>query len=129
MPRVATAASELTIYQRSAPWILPKADRTYPEWERRVFERFPPRVGASRLGLFTVFEVGTYGFTGQHWVLRPFAALADSYRKRELPDPELRALATPELRDRLQAGPVHERVVRDAPPRRTSSSSAARPSG
>jgi cation diffusion facilitator CzcD-associated flavoprotein CzcO len=96
IPHVAKQASELTIYQRSAPWVLPKMDRTYPEWERKVFERFPLRVGASRLGLFTFFEVGTYGFTGQHWVLAPLAALADAYRQRELPDPALRALATPD---------------------------------
>ncbi len=96
VPRVAELAGELTIYQRSAPWIVPKVDRTYPEWERRIFERFPARVAASRLGLFALFEVGTYGFTGNHWVLRPLAALADAYRNRELPDPELRALATPD---------------------------------
>jgi cation diffusion facilitator CzcD-associated flavoprotein CzcO len=96
VPRVAELAGELTIYQRSAPWIVPKLDRTYPEWERRVFERFPARVAASRLGLFTFFEVGTYGFTGRHWVIRPLATLADAYRNRELPDPELRRLATPD---------------------------------
>jgi cation diffusion facilitator CzcD-associated flavoprotein CzcO len=96
VPRIAPLASELTIYQRSAPWIVPKMDRTYPDWERRVFERFPARVGASRLGLFTFFEIGTYGFTGKHWVLKPFAALADAYRERQLGDPELRALATPD---------------------------------
>jgi len=96
VPEIAKEVASLSIYQRSAPWILEKTDREYPEWERRVFERFPPRVAAARAGFFTFFETGTYGFTGTPWVLKPLRMLADSYRERELPDPELRARATPD---------------------------------
>lgn len=95
VPEIAPQVERLTIYQRSAPWIIPKSDRKYPEWERRLFERVPARVAAARAGLFAFFEGGTYGFTGKHWVLKPFAKLADLYRDRELPDPELRARCTP----------------------------------
>lgn len=96
VPEIVEEAAQLTIYQRSAPWILPKTDRLYPAWERRVFERFPPRVAAARAGFFAFFEAGTYGFTGTRWVLGPFRKVADAYRKRELSDPELRARATPD---------------------------------
>ena len=96
VPEVAKEASHLTVYQRSAPWILPKTDRTYPEWERRLFERFPARVAAARAGFFAFFEAGTYGFTGTQWVLAPLRRLADAYRARELADPELRARTTPD---------------------------------
>jgi cation diffusion facilitator CzcD-associated flavoprotein CzcO len=96
IPEIAREAAQVDVYQRSAPWVLPKLDRAYPEWERRLFERFPPRVAASRLGLFGFFEVATYAFTGRDWVMRPFVRIADSYRERELPDPELRARATPD---------------------------------
>jgi cation diffusion facilitator CzcD-associated flavoprotein CzcO len=96
VPEIAPLVDRLTIYQRSAPWILPKVDREYPEWEQRLFRRFPLRVAASRLGLFMFFETGTYGFTGQSWVLRPFRAIANQARQRGLSDPELRARATPD---------------------------------
>lgn len=96
VPEIVGGAAHVDVYQRSAPWILPKSDRSYPDWERRLFERVPARVAASRLGLFTFFEVATYAFTGQDWVMRPLTRLADAYRKRELPDPELRAKATPD---------------------------------
>lgn len=43
-PAVAQLARKTTIYQRSAPWILAKGDRTYADWERQMFERFPLRV-------------------------------------------------------------------------------------
>jgi cation diffusion facilitator CzcD-associated flavoprotein CzcO len=96
VPEIAPEVASLVIYQRSAPWILPKVDRTYPAWEQRIFERFPPRVMAARAGLFAVFEAGTYAFTGKDWVMAPLAKAADAYRSRELPDPGLRARATPD---------------------------------
>jgi cation diffusion facilitator CzcD-associated flavoprotein CzcO len=96
VPAIAPVAERVTIYQRSAPWILPKSDREYPAWERRVFERFPIRVAAARMGMFAFFETFTYGFTGKRWMMAPFRAVADSTRKRELADPELRAAATPD---------------------------------
>jgi cation diffusion facilitator CzcD-associated flavoprotein CzcO len=96
VPEIAPTARSLTIYQRSAPWILPKSDRPYPEWERRMFRAFPARTAASRLGIFMLFEGGTYGFTGKRWVMRPLEAVADRYRRQELTDPELRAKATPD---------------------------------
>ena len=96
VPAIAPAVERMTIYQRSAPWVLPKSDRRYPEWERRIFRRFPARVAASRLGLFAFFESGTYAFTGKYWVMRPFRAIADRERRAQLADPELRAKATPD---------------------------------
>ncbi len=97
VPEIAEVAASTTIYQRSAPWILPKTDRSYPEWERRLFRRFPLRVAASRLGLFAFFETGTYGFTGHRSVLAPLRKLADWERHRRLgDDPELLAKATPD---------------------------------
>ncbi|MDX6587624.1 MAG: hypothetical protein QOI31_2097, partial [Solirubrobacterales bacterium] len=96
VPEIAKEAERLTVYQRSAPWILPKTDREYPEWERRIFERFPARVAAARAGFFAFFEAGTYGFTGTHAVLAPFRAVANAYRSSELEDPELLARTTPD---------------------------------
>jgi cation diffusion facilitator CzcD-associated flavoprotein CzcO len=97
VPEVAKVAGSTTIYQRSAPWVLPKSDRAYPEWERRIFKRFPLRVAAARVGMFAFFEMGTYGFTGHNAILKPFQKIADREREKQLgPDPELLAKATPD---------------------------------
>ncbi len=96
VPEIAPRAGELTIYQRSAPWIIPKVDRAYPEWERRLFRRFPARVAAARAAMFAFFESFTYGFTGRPWMMTPFRAAANLARKRALSDPELRRRATPD---------------------------------
>jgi cation diffusion facilitator CzcD-associated flavoprotein CzcO len=96
VPEVAKLADHTTVYQRSAPWILPKSDRTYPDWERRLFERFPARVKASRAGLFGIFELFTYPFTGQTWAFKPLERLADRYRRKELAaKPEILPLTEP----------------------------------
>ena len=96
-PEVAKQAAQVDIYQRSAPWILHKLDRAYPEWEKRFFRRFPARISLSRLFFLSVFELLTYGFTGRHWVLKPMMKAANAYRKKELGDhPQLHAKATPD---------------------------------
>ncbi len=97
VPEIAEVVGQLDIYQRSAPWILPKSDREYPEWERRLFRRFPARVAASRLGIFAFLETATYAVTGADWVARPFEAIADRERSKALAGhPELIAKTTPD---------------------------------
>jgi cation diffusion facilitator CzcD-associated flavoprotein CzcO len=97
VPPVAAQAAHLDIYQRSAPWILEKQDRGYPEWERKLMRRFPARVAIPRAGLFAFFELGTYAFTGTDSLMDAFSKLADRYREKELSsDPELLAKATPD---------------------------------
>lgn len=41
VPQVAPVAQRLTVFQRSAPWILAKTDRLYPERVKRLHERRP----------------------------------------------------------------------------------------
>lgn len=96
VPEIAPHVRRLSIYQRSAPWILPKNDREYREWERALFRRLPARMSLSRLGQFAFFEVGAYGFTGRPWLLGPLRAAANITRRLGLHDRELRRKATPD---------------------------------
>jgi cation diffusion facilitator CzcD-associated flavoprotein CzcO len=97
VPEIAGVAERIDIYQRSAPWILSKADREYPEWERRLFERVPMRVAASRLGIFAVLEGLTYAFTGSDWVAKPFQLIAERDRRKALAGrPDLIEKTTPD---------------------------------
>ena len=89
VPQIAPQVAELTIYQRSAPWIVPKTDRPYAAWERRLFEVFPPRVAAARFANWALFEAATYAFTGNRWMSRALEAYSDKARREALSDPEL----------------------------------------
>jgi len=97
VPEVAKQARQVSIFQRSAPWILPKFDRAYASWEQRLFRAVPARVALSRGVFFALFEALTYGFTNKPWVLKPMQALANRYRRQELGDrPDLMAKSTPD---------------------------------
>ena len=96
-PRSPRSRPRPTIYQRSAPWILPKSDRLYREWERRLFRRFPARVAASRLGPVRLLRARHLRVHRHRRVLAPFRKIADRERHRQLgDDPELLAKATPD---------------------------------
>jgi cation diffusion facilitator CzcD-associated flavoprotein CzcO len=97
VPRIAPEVEQLTIYQRSAPWIVPKNDRPYAPWERRLFEAFRPRVAAARLGHAAFFELGTYLFTGTQWLVSAGAAYSNRTRESALEGrPELIEKTTPD---------------------------------
>jgi cation diffusion facilitator CzcD-associated flavoprotein CzcO len=41
IPQLAKIAKQVTIFQRSANWMLPKQDRMYKNWEKKLVARFP----------------------------------------------------------------------------------------
>jgi cation diffusion facilitator CzcD-associated flavoprotein CzcO len=84
VPEIAPQVGHLDIYQRSASWILPKPDRSYPEWERKLFRRFPLRVAAARAGFFAAYDLLTYAFTGNRMAGNVIRKLADGYRNYAL---------------------------------------------
>jgi cation diffusion facilitator CzcD-associated flavoprotein CzcO len=96
VPKIAPQVEQLTVYQRSAPWIVPKNDREYAPWERRLFRAFPPRVTAARLANAAFFELGTYLFTGTQWLVKAAAKYSDRTRRAALSDPELIERTTPD---------------------------------
>ena len=96
VPEIAEVAAHVDIYQRSAPWILPKMDRGYPRWEQELMRRLPARVALSRAGMFGMIEALTYAFTGTDWLMDRTAKLADRFRRQSLADPEVLAKATPD---------------------------------
>ncbi|HEY3186516.1 MAG TPA: NAD(P)/FAD-dependent oxidoreductase [Solirubrobacteraceae bacterium] len=71
IPEIAEQVGRLDVYQRSAPWVIPKMDRDYPERARRLVERVPLLQNAARLGFWAYFEVLITGFVGPRVVLAP----------------------------------------------------------
>ncbi len=41
VPRIAPQVQRLSLFQRSAPYVIAKPDRTYADWERRLKARWP----------------------------------------------------------------------------------------
>ena len=102
VPAIAPHVSRLTVFQRSAPWTLPKTDVAYSRWTRRLFRRFPPVQRASRAAWRSSFELLAPLFTGRPAPVaalsrRFFARLSDLQRDLQLRGaPELRAKVQPD---------------------------------
>ncbi|MGO8959560.1 MAG: flavin-containing monooxygenase [Streptosporangiaceae bacterium] len=96
VPEIAKAAAHVDVYQRSAPYVLPKPDRLYREREQVIFDRFPLVRKADRLRIFLYGELLTSGF-----VLSPklLAVPMQQWRRQldaHVTDPQLRAKCVPD---------------------------------
>ena len=125
VPAIADEVEHLTVFQRSAPWTLPKPDVAYRGGAQRLYERAPGVQRAVRSAWRTFAETLAPMFTGRPpLVARASAvvltAMSDLQRRVQLARPAGPAgRHAPGLRDRLQADPHHDGLVpRPAPSRR-----------
>jgi cation diffusion facilitator CzcD-associated flavoprotein CzcO len=94
VPAIAERTAQLDVYQRTAPWILPRRDPPYTPDQQAEFAADPEMAARHRDELHDMFEQTTAFLVGDPSVAR-FAALARSYLERKVADPELRARLTP----------------------------------
>jgi cation diffusion facilitator CzcD-associated flavoprotein CzcO/acetyl esterase/lipase len=95
VPAIADRVGRVEVYQRSAPYILPKIDRPYRPWEKRLFRLFSPARLAVRFKQWLQYELFSAAFTR----FKPLGRLAVRMSERNLAeqvnDPELRRAFTP----------------------------------
>jgi cation diffusion facilitator CzcD-associated flavoprotein CzcO len=94
VPALAGRASHLDVYQRSAPWILPRRDPPYTDEERRRFAEDPGEARAHRQALHDMFEQTTAFLAGDPGA-EAIAAVAADYLRHKVADPALRTRLTP----------------------------------
>lgn len=96
VPELARIAGELVVFQRSAPYIIPRPDRAYTEAEKRAFARLPAMMDELRED---IFWFGEYNFA-QRRAVPAFVAeatkMALDHLADQIADPELRAKLTPD---------------------------------
>jgi len=97
-PEVAKQAGHLTVFQRTAPWILPRRDRAISSLERALFRRFPAVQRLARGGIYVLRESWILGFRNPKVMARRPERIARSFIERQVTDPELRAQVTPTYR-------------------------------
>jgi cation diffusion facilitator CzcD-associated flavoprotein CzcO len=79
IPEVAREAARLHVFQRSAPWVIPKPDRPYGDRERSLYRRFPWLQSLSRLWDYLLYESRVLAFTRFQWMLKPYETI---YRRK-----------------------------------------------
>jgi cation diffusion facilitator CzcD-associated flavoprotein CzcO len=96
VPEVAKVAAHVDVYQRSAPYILPKNDRPYREAERDLYERLPVVRKADRLRIFLYGELLTSGFVLSPKFLAGPMQLWRRQLRTQVADPGLREKCVPD---------------------------------
>ena len=95
VPQIQPEVDRLVLFQRTAPWIIPRRDRAISEREKRVFRRAPAVQKAVRSAIYWGRESYAYAFTRDTRLLRVPQSLALWHLRRQVKDPVLREKLTP----------------------------------
>jgi len=95
VPEIQPLVEHLTLFQRTAHWVLPKPDRPLSRRTQRLFRRWPATQLAVRGGIYGTAEVLGVA-TRNPRLLAPLQATARRHLRRSVPDPELRRILTPD---------------------------------
>ena len=95
IPELAKKVGRLDVYQRTAPWVLPRADRPYSSTENWAFKNIPGFQKAARAGIYASHELVSFGLTHAPNVLAPAKVIGRQNIARGISDPKLRAKVTP----------------------------------
>ncbi|WP_193605029.1 flavin-containing monooxygenase [Nocardioides dongkuii] len=95
VPEVQKVAGHLDVYQRTAPWVIPRNDRRYSAVERAALRRVPGLQKAYRTAIYWARETYVPAFTWQPKIAWPAKKLALANLRLGIKDPDLRARATP----------------------------------
>lgn len=98
VPAIQPEVGRLTLFQRTPPWVLPRADRDISGVERWLHRRLPVTAKARRGLLWGIRELQVQAFTKHPNELGLLEGLAKRHMARAVKDPALRARLTPDYR-------------------------------
>ena len=96
VPRVQPLAAQLSLFQRSAPYVLPKPDRAYPAWERALYARMPWLQTLSRALMYGQHESWALAFVHMPWLMRLMRWRFTWHLRRQIADAAKRAALEPD---------------------------------
>ncbi|RZQ60615.1 flavin-containing monooxygenase [Amycolatopsis suaedae] len=96
VPEVQRQAGTLTVFQRSAPYIMAKRDNPYRPWQRWLFRHLPLTRLIGRLRIWLLAEYATYAMTRHRWLATPFEWRTRQLRRRHIADAGLRRKLVPD---------------------------------
>lgn len=98
VPELARTAASVTVYQRTAAWILPKPRTRFGPVSRWILSRVPGAHQLYRAGLYYVADAVLAPIMRGGWSARPATWIARTHLRRQVPDPALRQALTPRYR-------------------------------
>jgi cation diffusion facilitator CzcD-associated flavoprotein CzcO len=98
VPEVQRVAGHLDVYQRTAPWVVPRNDRIYSRLERLALRHLSGLRRLYRTGIYWSHEGYVPAFTWRPRLAAPAEKAALTNLHKGIKDPELRARVTPHFR-------------------------------
>ena len=95
VPQLAKTVGHMDVYQRTAPWIVPRTERPYLKPENWAFKHVPGLQAAVRGSIYTANESIAAGMTWAPKALKPVEAISRANIFKGIRDPELRKKVTP----------------------------------
>jgi cation diffusion facilitator CzcD-associated flavoprotein CzcO len=97
IPQIAKIAKHVTVFQRSANWVLPKQDRPYSRFEQWLSEKMPIITKLYRLRLWLFGELFLYAIMRGNRLMRWWGERETRrYLERSISDPTLRRKLLPD---------------------------------
>lgn len=96
VPQIAPDVAQLTLFQRTPPWIVPKPDRAIGTAERALYKRVPAAQQAMRSAIYAQLESRAAGFVINPRLLKLGERMALSHIRKQIADRELRRKVTPD---------------------------------
>ncbi|PXX91781.1 4-hydroxyacetophenone monooxygenase [Marinobacter vulgaris] len=87
VPEIVPRVKSLSLFQRSAAWVLPKPDRPFYRWEQTLFQKIPAWDRLYRYLIYWKNESRALAFTRFNSLLEIFAWQAKRFAKSEVRDP------------------------------------------
>ncbi|MFG2285945.1 flavin-containing monooxygenase [Streptomyces sp. NPDC048595] len=98
VPAIQPDVERLTLFQRTPPWVLPRADRRISAAEKWLHTKLPATRAARRGLLWGIRELQVSAFTKRPNELGMIEFLARNHMKKAIKDPALRRALTPDYR-------------------------------
>ncbi len=96
VPEIQPLVERLHLFQRTAPWVLPKPDHEIHPIERAVLRFLPFAQRAQRALIYGIGELVQLA-QRRPGAMRKLQRVGLSHLDRQIPDPQLRALLTPQF--------------------------------
>lgn len=96
VPEIAARVDRLVVFQRTGNWFLPRRNRPYPRWLRKIVERAPGLQAARRRLIYNYTESLTAAIRHPQTWGRLVRGWAAAFMRLQLRDPQLRRKAWPE---------------------------------
>lgn len=95
IPELQKTAEKLHVFQRTAPWVMPRQERAYTALEKTLFEKVPALQFLHRQFIYWTLEARSIGFHRDPRILKWAERLAIRNIEKAIDDPELRRKVTP----------------------------------